>query len=246
MVRSYAIAGALILLTATASGNPAFEGRWMVDLQTTGAPLEGLLEIEEHDGEWKGWLDGGPAPVTIADDMITIDVDSRDIRGFIFIRRLEGRVEDGKLVGDYTVISDSDVDKTPGNWVGLPYEPAARPSEPSPVDISGIWTPAPGVDFRKYSMDLTPAAQEWHDGYLMHYDQPNVRCVSPGIVAMIAWGGYPSEILLSDDRVTFLYEVESEVRRIFLDDTQPPEYYPHKSRATSEVPMGASDVSSVS
>ena len=56
-------------------------------------------------------------------------------------------------------------------------------------------------------MALTPAAQAWHDGYLMHYDQPNVRCISPGIVAMVAWGGYPFEVLESDQRLTFLYEV---------------------------------------
>ena len=118
----------------------------MVELKTTGAPLEGLLEIEVHDGEWKSWIEGGPAPTRVAGDTITIDVDSRDIRGFIFIRRLEGRIDDGRLVGDYTVISDSDVDKTPGTFVGVSYEPAERPSEPSPVDISGIWTPAPGVD----------------------------------------------------------------------------------------------------
>ena len=63
----------------------------MVDLQTTGAPLRGLLEIEQHDGEWKAWIEGGPAPLTMGDDTITIDVDSRDIRGFIFIRRLVQR-----------------------------------------------------------------------------------------------------------------------------------------------------------
>ena len=228
------IAASLLVLSGTTLANPAFEGRWMIELQTTGAPLQGLLEIEAHDGEWKAWVEGGPAPVELSDDTVTVDVDSRDIRGFIFVRRLEGRLEDGRLVGDYTVISDSDVDKTPGSWVGVPYQPAERPSTPSPVDISGIWTPAQGVDFRKYSMDLTPAAEAWHDDYLMHYDQPNVRCVSPGIVAMIAWGGYPSEILQSDDRITFLYEVESEVRRVFLDDTQPPEYYPHN-------PMGHSN-----
>ena len=75
-------------------------------------------------------------------------------------------------------------------------------------------------------MDLTAKAQSWFDDYLMHYDQPNVRCVSPGIVAMVAWGGYPMEILRSENRLTVLYEVDSEVRRVFMDDSQPPEFYP--------------------
>ena len=89
------------------------------------------------------------------------------------------------------------------------------------------------MDFRKYSMDLTPAAEEWYAGYLMHYDQPNVRCVSPGITAMIAWSGYPFEILESENRLTFIYEVESEVRRVFLDGREPPEFFPNS-------PMGYS------
>jgi hypothetical protein len=75
-------------------------------------------------------------------------------------------------------------------------------------------------------MDLTPAAQAWHDEYLIHYDQPNVRCASVGIVAMVAWGAYPFEVLESENRLTFIYEVDSEVRRIYLDDTNPPDYYP--------------------
>jgi hypothetical protein len=75
-------------------------------------------------------------------------------------------------------------------------------------------------------MDLTDAAAAWHADYLMHYDQPNVRCVSAGIVAMVAWGAYPFEILATENRLTFLYEVDSEVRRIFLDGREPPEYFP--------------------
>lgn len=82
-------------------------------------------------------------------------------------------------------------------------------------------------------MDLTPEARAWHEGYLLHLDQPNVRCVSPGIVAMIAWSAYPSEWLINEGRITIIYEVGSEVRRIYLDGREPPEYYPHS-------PMGFS------
>ena len=74
---------------------------------------------------------------------------------------------------------------------------------------------APGIDFRKYSMDMTESAKEWYGGYVMHYDQPNVRCVSVEIVATVAWGAYPFEIVTSKDRLTYLYEVVSKVRRVF-------------------------------
>jgi hypothetical protein len=50
---------------------------------------------------------------------------------------------------------------------------------------------------------------------------------------MVAWGGYPFEILASDNRLTFLYEVDSEVRRIFLDGRQPPEFLPHSGMGYS-------------
>ena len=221
------------LAAAVAGANPAMEGDWYLELEAGNTELLGVMEIEKHGDEWLAWVEGGPAPLTIDGESITVDIDTRDIRGFVMIRRLEGKLENDRLVGSYSVISEASVDKTPGAWHAVRYSEPERPSKPAPVDISGIWVPAPGVDFRKYSMDLTPAAAEWHAGYLMHYDQPNVRCVSPGIVAMIAWSGYPFEILESKDRLTFIYEVESEVRRIFLDDREPPEFFPNS-------PMGYS------
>ena len=219
---------AIVLLSLAASqatANPAMEGDWMLEVRPDGAPIIGVLEIE-HDGSgWSAFVEGGPVPVTVDGDRVALSIDSRDLRGFVFFMKLEGTLEDDRLSGSYTIDSEAEVPFSPGTWTASRYLPAERPTEPAPVDISGIWTPAPGVDFRKYSMALTPAAQEWHDGYLMHYDQPNVRCVSPGIVAMVAWGAYPFEILDTANRLTFLYEVDSEVRRIFLDGREAPEFY---------------------
>lgn len=225
-MRSLKLTTILLLLTSQSQANPAFEGEWMIQINPPGAAVTGLLQIEHDGDDWAAWVEGGPAPITVDGDRIVVDVDSRDIRGFVFIARLEGTLEDDRIGGAFTVHSDADVPFKPGTWSGARYTAERRPSEPDPVDISGIWKPAPGVDMRKYSMDLTPAAEEWHAGYLMHYDQPNVRCISPGIVAMVAWGGYPFEVLESNGRLTFLYEVDSEVRRIFLDGREPPEFYP--------------------
>jgi hypothetical protein len=216
----------LSLNAGQAAANPQLEGDWMLDIRPSGAAVTGLLEIERNGDDWQAFVEGGPAPIVVDDDRLTVKIDSRDIRGFVFIMKLDGRLDDGALSGTFTVESDAEVSFSDGTWSATRYVADERPAEPRPVDISGIWKPAPGVDIRKYSMDLTPAAEEWHAGYLMHYDQPNVRCISPGIVAMVAWGGYPFEVLESDSRLTFLYEVDSEVRRIFLDDRQAPEFYP--------------------
>ena len=223
----------LVVSAAPVCADPAMEGEWMLDVRPEGAPLTGLLQLERDGDQWKAYVEGGPAPVSVDGNRITVDIDSRDIRGFVFVIRLAGTYEDGRLSGDFTIESDATIRMTPGSWSATRYEPQTRPSEPDPVGLAGLWKPAPGVDFRKYTMDLTPAAQAWYEGYLMHYDQPNVRCVSTGITAMVAWGGYPFEILESEDRLTFLYEVESEVRRIYLDDRKPPEYFPHSGMGYS-------------
>jgi len=226
----------LVTLTFVALGanaNPALEGDWMIELKPSGAPIIGLLQLERDGDEWKGFVEGGPVPVTIDDDHIDILIDTRDLRGFIFFMRLKGEMTDGVLAGSFTIESEAKVNASDGTWTAERYEQSPRSTEPKPVDLSGIWTPARGRDFRKYIMDLTPAAEAWHADYLMHYDQPNVRCASPGITAMVAWGAYPFEILESDDRLTFIYEFDSEVRRIFLDDRQPPEFYPHSGMGFS-------------
>lgn len=214
------------LLAGHALANPAMEGAWKIEVFPDGAPLNGVLEIERHGDEWAAFIEGGPAPITIDGDQIEFSMDTRDIRGFVFMLNLEGELKNDRLMGSYTVDSDAQISFTDGSWSATRYVPVERPSEPDPVNMAGTWTPAPGVDFRKYTMLLTPAAQEWHDDYLMHYDQPNVRCISPGITFMVGWGFYPFEILESDNRLTFLYEVDSEVRRVFLDDRDVPEFFP--------------------
>ena len=216
----------ILAASGVALANPRFEGQWMLEIRPEGAPVIGLLEVE-HDGDaWQAFVEGGPAPIEVDGDRLTVGIDSRDIRGFVFVMRLEGALDGDTLSGSYTVESEAEVSFTPGTWTAERTVEAARPKTPAPVHFTGIWKPAPGVDIRKYSMALTPEAQAWHDGYLMHYDQPNVRCISPGIVAMVAWGGYPFEVLESEQRLTFLYGVDSEVPRIFLDGRESPPFYP--------------------
>ena len=216
----------LTFVAGLAIANPAMEGAWKIDVIPEGAPLTGVLEIERQGDDWVAFVEGGPVPVSIEENRIAFSIDTRDIRGFVFVLNLEGELKGDQFAGTYTVDSDAKISFTAGTWSAVRYEPVQRPSEPDPVDLTGTWTPALGVDFRKYTMALTPAAQEWHDGYLMHYDQPNVRCISPGITFMVGWGYYPFEILESEGRLTFLYEVDSEVRRIFIGDREVPDFFP--------------------
>jgi hypothetical protein len=229
--------GVLVMLpgAVTAAQSTDFAGLWMMELDVPPADLHALLELEEWDGNWVGHVEGGPVAVQIKGDEIEIVIDSRDVAGFVFERRLVGRLNGDLIYGELTVVGEADSDENGSTWSAsrVASESATAPP-PDPVDLSGTWVPIAGADIRKYGMDLTPAAKDWHDGYLMRLDQPNLRCVSPGIVAMIGWAAYPSEWLVDDDRITIIYEVESSVRRIFLDTREPPESYPHS-------PMGFSN-----
>lgn len=214
----------------------------MLKLDGDGPPIIGMLTLQPSGEAWVGHVEGGPVTVTIDGNSIEVIIDSRDLAGFVFNRRLTGTFSDQSMSGSFTIEGATEDPEPGGDWTAS-RKPAERPRQPpQPVDISGIWTPAPGIDFRKYSMDLTTKAQEWFDGYLMHYDQPNVRCVSPGIVAMVAWGAYPMEIIASENRLTYLYEVGSEVRRIHLDGKKPPDYYPPSPMGFSNGHWDGSDL----
>lgn len=231
-----------ILAFGTVSAQDSLQGDWMLELTGDGPTIEGLLTLRESAAGWVGHVEGGPVDISVDGDSIEIVVDSRDLAGFVFNRRLSGQYSESGMSGSFTIEGATEDPEPGGEWTATRKTPDRKPLPPNPVDISGIWTPAPGVDFRKYSMDLTAKAREWHADYVMHYDQPNVRCVSAGIVAMVAWGAYPFEILESKDRLTFLYEVDSEVRRIYLDGKPPPDYFPPSSMGFSNGHWDGSDL----
>jgi len=65
-----------------------FAGRWMLELDVPPADLYAALELERTAAGWAGHVEGGLVPITIDGDEIEIVVDSRDIAGFVFERRL--------------------------------------------------------------------------------------------------------------------------------------------------------------
>ncbi|MEE2783361.1 MAG: hypothetical protein VYE04_08370 [Pseudomonadota bacterium] len=223
----FGLAPTLLLWMITAIAQDDLSGKWMLRLDSDEpAPVFGELELVHTANGWVGYVEGGPAEVSVDGNNLELKIDSRDLAGFVFFRDLRGSLVAGELNGTYTTHGQAKTLPPGGSWTGV-RKPDKKPrAEPRPFDISGIWQPGPGIDFRKYSMDLTDAGQEWLDGYLFHYDQPNVRCVSPGIIAMVAWGGYPMEVLETENRLTILYEVENSVRRIFMDGETPHKYMP--------------------
>ena len=123
------------------------------------------------------------------------------------------------------------------NLVGVAYGQA---------DFEGIWLPSnqgggqggggggqsggqsggrgggggPGLD----DVKLTPAGQAEFDTFRTEND-PAFRCIMPGIPKGFT-DPYPMEIIQQDHQIVFLYEYFHQVRRVFLDGREVPDYWP--------------------
>jgi hypothetical protein len=216
----------LISIALPVSAAEDIEGSWLLSLQDKQRTLVGMLEIEKSDEGWNGYLDGGPVGVETDGDKIVITADSRDVRGFVFDRRMEGVVDGDSISGTYSQVGAADQKEAPGPWhAERQTADDGSQMEAKPFDLTGTWTATQELDFRKYTMALTPAGQEWLDGYLPYYDQPDVRCTSIGLPALATYS-FPFEVIASDNRLTMIYEYQGKVRRIWLDDREPGEFVP--------------------
>ena len=224
--RSFLCLVCIAFAVVAAADESEFAGDWMVSLQDQKRTLKGLLQLEPGVDGWQAHLEGGPARVVIDGANITVYADSRDVRGFVFDRKLVGTLQSGQIVGTYTQEGAAAQKEKGGPWRAerLAAKTGAAGSG-VPRDLSGTWTATQELDFRKYSMALTPAGESWLKDYLPYYDQPDVRCTSIGLPALATYT-FPFEILASDNRLTFIYEYQSRVRRIWLDDRQPSEFMP--------------------
>lgn len=212
-------------ITTVAADND-FEGNWTVSLKDQKRTLIGLLELERTDSGWTAYLEGGPARVEIDGDQLTLYADSRDVRGFVFDRKLVGALEGDEIIGSYVQEGAAAQKEKGGDWRAQRARvEQPMPADPRPVDLAGTWTATQELDFRKYSMALTAAGKEWLENYLPYYDQPDVRCTSIGLPALATYT-FPFEIIASDNRFTFIYEYQSKVRRIWMDERQPSDFMP--------------------
>ncbi len=227
------------IMTAPAMADESeFEGSWMLDVQVPAAPLAGLLELDSTDSGWVAFVEGGPAPVKIEDNHIELLIDARDRQGYLFQRKLVGELNaDGVMTGSMESIdvleSAAEFGENGSSWSARPHidSPPQQPIK-NLSELAGTWAPLRGVDFRKWTMALTPAAKEWVAGYDARMDEPQKRCISPGLVAAVTWS-FPFEIVVADDKLVLLYEAFNLSRRVFIDGRKDPDFYPNSSMGYS-------------
>lgn len=110
---------------------------------------------------------------------------------------------------------------------------AAGAADESKPDFNGVWGtysagggarraggPPPGGPARDFP--FTPEGQRRHDEYVKlqgpERANPAAYCTDYGMPMMMETaGGYPLEFIQTRDRVTIIYEVEGEMRRIYLN-----------------------------
>lgn len=210
-----------------------FEGSWMIEIRVPAEPLIGRLELEASDAGWLAFVEGGPAPVQINGSHIELYVDARDRQGYLFQRKLIGELKDGTMTG---IMESIDVVESAAEFGenGSQWSARRRVDDPPGqqiedlTELAGTWVPLRGVDLRKWTMALTPAAKEWHAGYDARMDEPQKRCISPGLVAAVTWS-FPFEIVATDDKLVMLYEAFNLSRRVFTDGHEDPEFFPNSS-----------------
>jgi hypothetical protein len=102
-----------------------------------------------------------------------------------------------------------------------------------PVDLSGVWMPtALGPDGnrnRSAKPPYLPAVQTAYDAYRARADAnpeeyDNARSCLPYVMPrpMLLVAQYPLEIVQTAGRVTMIFELHNDVRRIYMDGRSPP------------------------
>ncbi len=232
---------ALAFSTVTIAGDDDFIGQWTLNINAAGiAPYEGLLDIEMKDDALLAWVENGPAPIAIDGNKIEVTIDSRDRQGFKFYRVLEGELEDGMISGEIRTVdilqSAAENGEDGSAWTAVRAGVVEfRGSHPTLQDFDGTWIGIRGVDLRKYTMDLTENARAWVTAYDARMDEPQKRCVSPGLIAATTWI-FPFELIVSEERkrLTMLYEAFGLTRRVFMNQTEMPEFFPESSMGYSQ------------
>ncbi len=237
-----AATGALIVCVQSAAASPEdFVGSWMLTIDAPNVvAYSARLDIETDSGAAEAYVENGPAPIVISGNDIELRVDARDRQGFRFVRvltgTLKGREINGSLQADGVLETAAEHGENGSSWSAVRLEdvPARDSSAFILRDYDGTWVGIRGVDVRKYSMALTEQAARWVDAYDARMDEPQKRCVSPGLVAAATWI-FPFEMIVSEERgrLTLLYEAFGLSRRVHMSQTEDPEFYPESSMGYS-------------
>lgn len=92
-------------------------GRWRIELEREGAPIEAMLEVKRVAGEWKAQVDGVDVPITIDGETIKLDLLWRDSADELRTSTLTGMLDKGILSG--TLVNDGSTQAT--DWSAAPY-----------------------------------------------------------------------------------------------------------------------------
>ena len=94
------------------------------------------------------------------------------------------------------------------------------------ADIEGIWQPVDPINAHptEDEFEYTPAGRAAMDEFSSEND-PSFNCQMPGVPRGVI-DPYPLEIIQQEHQIVFLYEYYHQVRRIYLDGREPPEFWP--------------------
>ena len=130
----------LVIIVFPGAAAASIEGDWLLSLQDKQRTLVGLLEIEKSEDGWVAYLEGGPVSVVTDGDDVVIVADSRDVRGFVFDRRMTGSIDGDFMSGTYEQVGAAAQKEAPGPWQAKrQISGAGDAPEPNPVDLSGTW-----------------------------------------------------------------------------------------------------------
>jgi len=224
----------LLCLTASAA-DEELAGDWMLIIKQGRGTMDGVLRIQSTSGGFVAHVEGGPIRILVDGNSIEMAIDDRTAGGMPFERYLRGSLDGETMAGEFgpEVPPDEQLKEMckrlplacpapTGTWSATRYvAPPVSSAGPAPVELSGVWVSA-GSGIRRWTADLTDTAKEWKADFNVELDLPRQRCLSSGLVASFGFRGSAPEIFHSDNKITML--LGSEVRRIYLDGRQPPEY----------------------
>ena len=214
----------------------SLSGNWALRInQETGGKRnqDGLLKIQNENGAYTAYIQGGPIEINIDGKQILMVADDWTGASMPFQRYFRGNIENNQMTGSFEPegkLNDDQqllCEKIPlgcpyptGTWSAIKIENKSVNKNHSDEikDLTGKW----GLierGMRRWTADLTEKAKEWNKGFNVELDLPRQRCVSSGLVN--GYGSAP-EIFQDEHKLTMIFS--SEVRRIYLDDRKPPEY----------------------
>ena len=231
--RLIALAGLLALGNAAGAADADFVGKWDLTITQGRNVMHALLDIRHTDAGLVGFVEGGPVDLQVDGNRIAMTIDERAIRGGRLVRYLQGNRQEGRLAGTFGPDHEPTREELDtcrniplactvptGTWSAVPHAPTGHP-DGEPVDLTGAWVIV-GRPLYRYTSALNEAGREWQSAFDVTMDLPGQRCQPWGLVNSWGFRGFDPEIFQSDVQITMVQN--SEVRRIYLDDRQPPDY----------------------